>query len=46
VEAPEAAEVVITDTGALTALSQSEPFSVELDELPSEMRGEPGDNGA
>jgi len=46
VEAPEAAEVVITDTDALTALSQSEPFSVELDELPSEMRGEPGDNGA
>jgi hypothetical protein len=32
--------LVISDTDAWTALSQSEPFAVELDELPTEMRGE------
>ena len=46
VEAPDADEVVISDTDAWTALSQSEPFAVELDELPSEMRGEAGGDGA
>lgn len=46
VETSEAAEVVVTDTDTWTALSQSEPFAVELDELPSEMRGEARSDGA
>jgi type VI secretion system secreted protein VgrG len=41
-EVDEADEVVISDTEGWTALSQSEPFAVELDELPAEMRGEAG----
>lgn len=39
-EPPETDEVVIADNDAWTALSQSEPFAVNLDELPAEMRGE------
>jgi type VI secretion system secreted protein VgrG len=35
-------EVVIAATDAWTALSQSEPFAVDLDALPAELRGETG----
>lgn len=46
VETTEADEVVIADTDAWTTLSQSRPSDVELDELPAEMRGESGGDGA
>lgn len=45
-DAPEADDVDIAATDTWTALSQSEPFAVDLDALPAELRGEGGSDGA